>query len=205
MKKYKIKAGQSTVNSIREENNLYNCINYYKKLRDNARTKVKRHQYDRNYMFFLLGINTALRFSDLRTLTVEKVKDNYIYLREKKTRKEIKITLHSDIYKEVMEYIKRNNLYKTDYLFQSGKGYNQPLTRIMGYNIMQELKKECKIPYNIGTHTLRKTYGYWFYKQTGDIVALQTILNHSNPSITLIYIGMQQKEVEEKRKGFVLK
>ena len=113
--------------------------------------------------------------------------------------------MHSDIYKEVMEYIKRNNLYKTDYLFQSGKGYNKPLTRVMGYNIMQELKTRCKIPYSIGTHTLRKTYGYWFYKQTGNIVALQKILNHSNPSITLIYIGMQQVEVEEKRKGFVLK
>ena len=141
MKEYKIEAGQSSVNPIRDQNDLYNCINYFKKLRDNASTEIKRHQYDRNYMLFLLGINTALRFSDLRTLTVEKVKDNYIYLREKKTKKEIKITLHSDIYKEVMEYIKRNNLYKTDYLFQSGKGYNQPLTRIMGYKIMQKLKK----------------------------------------------------------------
>ena len=205
MKGYKIEAGQSSVNPIRDQNDLYNCINYFKKLRDNAKTETKRKQYDRNYMLFLLGINTALRFSDLRTLTVDKVKDNYIYLREKKTRKEIKITLHSDIYKEVMDYIKRNNLYKTDYLFWSGKGYNKPLTRVMGYNIMQQLKAGCKIPYNIGTHTLRKTYGYWFYKQTGNIVALQTILNHSNPSITLIYIGMQQKEVEEKRKGFVLK
>ena len=202
---WKIEAGQSSVNPIRDQNDLYNCINYFKKLRDTAPTEIKQHQYDRNYMLFLLGINTALRFSDLRTLTVDKVKDNYIYLREKKTRKEIKITLHNEIYKEVMDYIKRNNLYKTDYLFWSGKGYNKPLSRVMGYNIMQQLKEGCKIPYNIGTHSLRKTYGYWFYKQTGNIVALQSILNHSNPSITLIYIGMQQKEVEEKRKGFVLK
>lgn len=204
MKQYKIEAGQTSVNPIREKNNLYNCINYFKKLRDNAPTETKRRQYDRNYMLFLLGINTALRFSDLSRLTVDKVKDNYIYQRDKKTRKENKITLHKEIYLEVMDYIKRNNLYKTDYLFWSAKGYNQPLTRIMGYNIMQQLKAGCKIPYNIGTHTLRKTYGYWFYKETGDVVALQTILNHSNPSQTLIYIGMQQKEVEEKRKGFVL-
>lgn len=204
MKQYKIEAGQTSVNPIRDQNDLYNCINYFKKLRDNAPTETKRRQYDRNYMLFLLGINTALRFSDLSRLTVAKVKNNYIYQRDKKTRKENKITLHSDIYKEVMDYIKRNNLYDTDYLFWSSKGYNKPLTRVMGYNIMQQLKTGCKIPYNIGTHTLRKTYGYWFYKQTGDVVALQAILNHSNPSQTLIYIGMQQKEVEEKRKGFVL-
>lgn len=205
MKEYKIEAGQSSVNPIRDENDLYNCINYYKKLRDTAPTDAKRKLYDRNYMLFLLGINTALRFSDLRRLTVEKVKNNYIYQRDKKTRKENKITLHKDIYSEVMSYIKRNNLYDTDYLFWSSKGVNKPLTRVMGYNIMQQLKAGCKIRYNIGTHSLRKTYGYWFYKQTGDIVALQAILNHSTPSQTLIYIGMQQKEVEEKRKGFVLK
>ncbi len=204
MKQYKIEAGQTSVNPIRDKDELYNCINYYKKLRDFAPTEKKRRQYDRNYMLFLLGINTALRFSDLSRLTVAKVKNNYIYQRDKKTRKENKITLHSDIYKEVMDYIKRNKLYDTDYLFWSGKGYNKPLTRVMGYNIMQQLKTGCKISYNIGTHTLRKTYGYWFYKQTGDVVALQAILNHSNPSQTLIYIGMQQKEVEEKRKGFVL-
>lgn len=205
MKEYKIEAGQSSVNPIRDPDDLYNCINYFKKLRDTEPNAKKQKLYDRNYILFLLGINTALRFSDLRRLTVEKVKDNYIYQRDKKTRKENKITLHTDIYKEVMSYIKRNNLYVTDYLFWSRKGVNKPLTRVMGYNIMQQLKEGCKIPYNIGTHSLRKTYGYWFYKQTGDIVALQAILNHSTPSQTLIYIGMQQKEVEEKRKGFVLK
>lgn len=205
MKEYKIEAGQTSVNPIRDEDDLYNCINYYKKLRDTAPTETKRKLYDRNYMLFLIGINTALRFSDLRRLTVEKVKNNYIYQRDKKTRKENKITLHKDIYAELMAYIKRNELYDTDYLFWSSKGINKPLTRIMGYKVMQQMKEGCKIPYNIGTHTLRKTYGYWFYKQTGDIVALQAILNHSTPSQTLIYIGMQQKEVEEKRKGFVLK
>lgn len=205
MYNYKIEAGQASVNPIRDKDDLYNCINYFKKLRDTAKTDAKRKQYDRNYILFLLGINTALRFSDLRRLTVEKVKYNYIYQRDKKTRKENKITLHQDIYKEVMDYIKRNNLYDTDYLFSSQKGINKPITCTMGYEIMQTLKEGCKIPYNIGTHTLRKTYGYWFYKQTNNIVALQAILNHSTPNQTLIYIGMQQQEVDTQRKGFVLK
>lgn len=205
MNKYKIEAGQYSVNPIRDKYDLDNCINYFKKLRDTAKTESKRRLYDRNYMLFLVGINTALRFSDLRKLTVEKVKDNYIVQRDQKTGKENKITLNREIYIEVMNYIKRNNLYLNDYLFWSSKGVNKPLTRIMGYTIMQQLKEGCKIRYNIGTHSLRKTYGYWFYKQIGDIVALQAILNHSTPNQTLIYIGMQQKEVEEKRKGFVLK
>lgn len=205
MRNYKIEAGQSSVSPIRDEDDLHNCIYFFKKKRDSATTETKRRLYDRNYMLFFVGINTALRFSDLRRLSVEKVKLNYIYQRDKKTRKENKITLHNDVYKEVMNYIERNNLTDNDYLFFSQKGMNKPLTRTQGYEIMQQIKVGCKLPYNIGTHTLRKTYGYWFYKQTGDVVALQSILNHSTPAQTLIYIGMQQKEVETKRKGFILK
>lgn len=205
MRNYQIEAGQSSVNPIRDEDDLHNCIYFFKKKRDTATTETKRKMYDRNYLLIFLGINTALRFSDLRRLNVEKVKLNYIYQRDKKTRKENKITLHAAVYKEVMDYIKRNNLVDGDYLFSSQKGLNKPITRVQGYEIMQQLKKGCKIPYNIGTHTLRKTYGYWFYKQTGDVVALQSILNHSTPAQTLIYIGMQQQEVDSKRKGFVLK
>jgi len=47
---------------------------------------------------------------------------------------------------------------------------------------------------SIGTHTMRKTFGYWFYKQTKDIAMLQEILNHSTPQITLKYIGINKEE-----------
>ena len=204
MRNYTIEAGQASVNPIRDEDDLHNVINFYKKKRDRARSDSKRRLYDRNYILILTGINTALRFSDLRRLTVEKVKYNYIYQRDKKTGKENKITLHTDIYNELLKYIARNELHDSDYLFWSSKGVNKPLTRVMGYNIMQDVKEGCKIHYNIGTHTLRKTFGFWFYKQTGDVVALQYILNHATPAQTLIYIGMQKTEVDNKRKKFKL-
>lgn len=38
----------------------------------------------------------------------------------------------------------------------------------------------------MGTHTLRKTFGYWHYKQYKDVAILQDIFNHSAPSITNI-------------------
>jgi len=37
----------------------------------------------------------------------------------------------------------------------------------------------------IGTHTMRKTFGYWHYKQFKDLAELQMILNHSQPDVTL--------------------
>lgn len=48
---------------------------------------------------------------------------------------------------------------------------------------------------NIGTHTMRKTFGYWFYQRTKDIATLQKMLNHSNQRETMIYIGLEQEEI----------
>lgn len=206
MRQYKIEQGQSSVNPIRDEDDLKNFINYFKKKRDKEVDPFKKKLYDRNYIMILVGVNTALRFSDLRRLTVGKVKFNYIIQRDKKTRKENKFSLHKDIFDEVQAYIKRQDLTDDDdFLFYSRKGVNKPLSRVQGYNIIQEIKDGIKLHYQVGTHTLRKTFGYWFYKQYGDVVALQSILNHSTPAMTLIYIGMQKVEVEEKRKHFILK
>ena len=36
-----------------------------------------------------------------------------------------------------------------------------------------------------------------FYKKTKDIAMLQKLFNHSSPSITLAYIGIEQDEIDE--------
>ena len=50
---------------------------------------------------------------------------------------------------------------------------------------------------NVGTHTLRKTFGYHFYQQTKNIVVLQEFYNHSDHSVTLKYIGINQEAVNK--------
>ena len=56
----------------------------------------------------------------------------------------------------------------------------------------------------IGTHTLRKTFGYHFYNQTRDIALLQELFNHSSPSITLRYIGINQDKIDQAYDNFSL-
>jgi site-specific recombinase XerD len=46
-------------------------------------------------------------------------------------------------------------------------------------------------------YTLRKTFGYHFYQRTKDVATLQMIFNHSHPSITLRYIGINQDLMDE--------
>ena len=47
---------------------------------------------------------------------------------------------------------------------------------------------------NIGTHTLRKTFGYHAYQTGADLTVIQDIFNHSAPRVTLRYIGINRDQ-----------
>ena len=50
---------------------------------------------------------------------------------------------------------------------------------------------------SVGTHTLRKTFGYWFYQASGNLAYLQDLFNHSSSQITIRYIDLQDDEIEK--------
>lgn len=66
-----------------------------------------------------------------------------------------------------------------------------------------QLAKEVGLT-EIGTHTLRKTFGYHFYQQYKDVAVLQQIFNHSSPAVTMRYIGITQDIIDEKVDNFTL-
>jgi integrase len=162
---------------------------------------LKKWCGERDYILFLLGINTGLRVSDLLGLKISDVKGKKkIVVKEGKTEKPRTIVL-ANIYDELSNYIK--TLEGTEWLFPSRKGDN-PISRIQAYRQLNKASEMVDIPDGIGTHTMRKTFGYWYYKQTKDIATLQTILNHSHPKITLRYIGITDEEIENSLFNFVL-
>ena len=91
-----------------------------------------------------------------------------------------------------------------DYLFKGRNGENKPISRVMAYMIINQACKKTHITDNVGTHTLRKTFGYHHYQTFHDVAILQYLLNHSSPSITLRYIGITQDNVEDTLKQFEL-
>lgn len=95
---------------------------------------------------------------------------------------------------ELEKYTKNMNI--GDYLFKSQKGNNRPITTTQAYRIITECSNNIGLT-EIGTHTMRKTFGYWHYQQYHDIAILQEIFNHSSPSITLKYIGINQDEIDK--------
>ncbi|MEK4886416.1 site-specific integrase [Bacillus sp. FSL W8-0223] len=155
---------------------------------------------ERDYILFLIGINTGLRIGDLLKLKVSDVRrKKKIVIQEGKTKKPRMINL-TNIYDEVQEYVKTVD---SEWLFPSRKG-DKPITPTQAYRQLNKAAEMVDITEGIGTHTMRKTFGYWFYKQTKDVAKLQAILNHSHPSITLRYIGITEEEIEKDLESFVL-
>ena len=88
------------------------------------------------------------------------------------------------------------------YLFPSQKGTN-PITTTQAYRILNDAADFLGRD-DIGTHTMRKTFGYHHYKRFKDVAILQEIFNHSAPSITKRYIGIRQDEINESLNDFRL-
>lgn len=164
--------------------------------------RVLRENGTRDLLLFLMGINTGLRVSDLLNLKIQDVRGkDFVQIREKKTNKTKRFPLPRGMKIFIGEYIRNHPPYW--YLFRSRKNCNRPISRVQAYRIITNACNLIGLEH-VGTHTLRKTFGYHFYKQTKDIAMLQKILNHSSQDITLRYIGVTQEVIEDSLKLFTL-
>lgn len=178
-------------------------MNYVQPIRDpeliRAIKMFLKEQSDRNYMLFVTGINSGLRISDILQLKVKDAKKSHFSLREQKTDKQKRIQITPALKKELKWYIEGKEDH--EYLFKSREGYNKPIGRSMAYKILRMAAEAYGLD-DIGTHTLRKTFGYHFYNHYKDIALLQEIFNHSSPNVTLRYIGVNQDSMDKAMKGF---
>lgn len=161
----------------------------------------------RDYMLFYTGINSGMRVSDIVKLTKDDIRNldetmkQHITVTEKKTGKQKRFPLCNGLLVEMEKYTR--NMQVGEYLFKSRKGENKPITTVQAYRIINRAAKRIKLE-EIGTHTMRKTFGYWHYQQYKDIAMLQEIFNHSSPSVTLLYIGINQDNIDNSYMNFSL-
>lgn len=155
----------------------------------------------RDLLLFTIGTNCGLRISDIIALNISDVLNKqYITLVEKKTGKFKKIPINSKLGPMLKEYV--NGKRSEEPLFQSV--FHNRLDRFRAYHIIKDACKSAGLDERIGTHTLRKTFGYHHYQQFKDVALLQKIFNHSSPQITLRYIGIEQDQIEESYRNFIL-
>ena len=163
--------------------------------------KALEKQSQRDLLIFLLGINCGLRISDILNLNVENVKDKtYIDIIEKKTNKQKRFPINIKLRPLLQEFTQNRS--EKEPLFLSV--FNNRMERTQCYRIINNVCKKEGIEHKVGTHTLRKTFGYHHYQTFKDIVILQKILNHSSPQITLRYIGIDQDIIDNSYSKFIL-
>lgn len=80
-------------------------------------------------------------------------------------------------------------------IYLSREGDNKPITRQQALNILKNAAETIGLTENIGTHSLRKTWGYHAWKSGYNPVLLMETLNHSNLSVTKGYLGIKQDEI----------
>jgi len=173
-------------------------MNFVQPIRDVEKVREVREilaeSSPRNELLFCIGIYTGLRISDILRLRVRDVRNRqYVTIKEMKTKKTKRFPIVRDLEKALEPYIEGKP--DQEYLFKSRQGKNKPITRVRAYEILRVAAKTADLR-EIGTHTLRKTFGYHLYQATKDVAMLQDILNHSDPYITLKYIGVNQDAID---------
>ena len=182
-------------------------MNYVEPIRDKTTVQdiadYLREKDPKYYIMYMIGIYSGLRVSDILKLKVRDVRGRTeIKLREKKTGKEKLFPVNAELSKAIESYCQDKKDY--EYLVPSARVRNKAVSREYAYRVIHEAGVNFGLD-NLGTHTMRKTFGYHFYLQTKDIVLLMRILNHHDPSKTLRYIGIEQSTINDAMKKFSYK
>ncbi|MCZ0875626.1 tyrosine-type recombinase/integrase [Peribacillus sp. AS_2] len=147
------------------------------------------------YTLAFCGIYSGLRISDLLSLQVKDVRNaRYLYIKEKKTEKKRTITINAELKKVLDIYIE--GMDDDSYVFHQRLDKHKPVSRQYTHRILSETAAFIGINEKISNHSLRKTFGWFMYQQTKDVALLQQIFGHSAPSVTLRYIGVNDKIIE---------
>ena len=186
-------------------------MNYVQPIRDKNKIEEMKKELKKNgtrdYLLFYVGINTGLRISDIIKLKVSDVLNNdrtiksHIDIIEEKTDKKKRFKINNGLAEELKEFTLNMNV--DDYIFKSRNGKNRPITRVQAYRILNEAGQRIGLD-EIGSHSLRKTFGYHFYNETKDVVLLMKLFNHSSQSVTLHYIGIEQDNIDRAYENFSL-
>jgi len=156
----------------------------------------------RDKLLFVMGVNSGLRVQDLLALRVAAVRGlkigDRISIQEKKTGKPNVLIANKEIMAALEEYLAAAQPEDKHYLFKSRKTANSPLTTLTITKKVKAWAAAINLKGNFGAHTLRKTWTYHQRREFGvswEILAKR--LNHSSPSVTRRYLGVQDEEVEQ--------
>ena len=154
----------------------------------------------RNNLLFVMGTNNGLRTGDLLKLKVGDVKGmkvgDTLIIKEGKTGKRNMLVMNKSIHKSLQIYLEALKPMDDDALFASRKGKRSITVQCVN-NMVNQWTRTINLRGNFGAHSLRKTWGY--VQRTVYGVGFEILckrFNHSSPAITIRYLGIEDKEVQ---------
>lgn len=168
----------------------------------NLISEYLKDKNERDYVIWTLGLNSGLRISDILNLNVSDVKDKtHITITEKKTQKRKSFLINDKLKKVLSSYIKGKDSQAPLFCGTRGNRFDKRSVQRFLDKAVKDLNLKDT---HISTHSMRKSFGYHHYQKFKDAVILQKIFNHSSLHITLIYIGVEQDEIDKSYKNFEL-
>jgi len=172
----------------------------YKKAINNIKDIIADNP--RDLCLFTLGINTAFRASELLSLRYGQVKwkdvGETLEIKQPKTKKYRMVTLNRPAIEALDNYLDnkwaRSKFSKNDFIFRSQRG--AVLTVPTVTNMVKRWCEDVGLEGNYGSHTLRKTWGYWQYQRGTQVALLMEAFKHSNQRQTLDYLCIQDKDLQ---------
>lgn len=185
----------NTAQPIRNVEDLHHFKEYYRGICPNKR----------NYLLMVMGLNTALRISDILNLRWGDVYDfdvkrykEHLCIVEQKTDKRSVILINQNIKEALTEYKESldrqgRNPDAGVFLFESNR-QGSSISRVQAFRIVKKAAEACHLEGAVSCHSLRKTFGYHAWQQGIQPALLMNIYNHSSFQITVRYLGIEQDD-----------
>ena len=167
--------------------------------------KFRLSKWDNIGDLWRVGVNMALRISDLLSLRFSQLEGDYLFVYEGKTTKPRRIKINRPA-REIID--KRRQMHPGHvYLFQSTANrvanmQAKPLSRQYVTSKFSLIGEEMGL--NLGTHSMRKTRGHAMFKAGRSIEEIAKVLNHASTKDTLRYIGIEQADIDQSYDDFEL-
>lgn len=148
---------------------------------ERIKQQYRKNKNYRDLLIFLLSINTGTKLVDLLKLKVSDIKTGKLFIS-----KNANISFNKEIQTLIDTLTKDRK--DNEPLFRTVN--EKFLDRIQVYRNFKEICKELNLKEEYSATSWRKTFGYHYYKQYGDLTFLQWKFNQARVEETLKFIDV---------------